>query len=129
MALMFAICRPQPNWMPRNPKLMFQICQKPSLGFSIGGPPCAGILPHGLSEGSRDLRRLAEPESEDPCERPVGGAAADEEAARGIEAMPLHEHHAEAGQGLAAPADGRAVAVRAPRVLDAAPEELVRARE
>src|SRR5688572_16113251 len=21
---MFAICRPQPNWMPRNPKFMFQ---------------------------------------------------------------------------------------------------------
>ena len=28
MALMLAICRPQPNWMPRKPKLMFQICQK-----------------------------------------------------------------------------------------------------
>src|ERR1035437_1292557 len=28
MALMFAICKPQPNWMPRKPKLMFQICQK-----------------------------------------------------------------------------------------------------
>jgi hypothetical protein len=28
MALMFAICNPQPNWMPRKPKLMFQICQK-----------------------------------------------------------------------------------------------------
>ena len=27
MALMFAICRPQPNWMPKKPKLMFQICQ------------------------------------------------------------------------------------------------------
>ena len=35
MALMFAICRPQPNWMPRKPKLMFQICQKPSLGLSM----------------------------------------------------------------------------------------------
>jgi hypothetical protein len=28
MALMLAICRPQPNWMPRKPKLIFQICQK-----------------------------------------------------------------------------------------------------
>ena len=28
MALMFAICSPQPNWIPKNPKLMFQICQK-----------------------------------------------------------------------------------------------------
>ena len=25
MALMFAIWSAQPNWMPRNPKLMFQI--------------------------------------------------------------------------------------------------------
>src|SRR5215469_15525445 len=36
MALMFAICRPQPNWMPRKPKLMFQICQKLRCGFMIG---------------------------------------------------------------------------------------------
>src|ERR1700733_920174 len=28
MALMLAICKPQPNWMPRKPKLMFHICQK-----------------------------------------------------------------------------------------------------
>src|SRR5262249_37158412 len=28
------ICRAQPNWMPRKPKLMFQICQKLS-GFSV----------------------------------------------------------------------------------------------
>ena len=34
MALMFAICSPQPNWMPRNPNDMFQICQKLSRGFS-----------------------------------------------------------------------------------------------
>ena len=27
MALMLAICRPQPNWMPRKPKLMFQIVE------------------------------------------------------------------------------------------------------
>src|SRR5262245_60150748 len=33
MGLMFAICRPQPNWMPRKPKLMFQICQKERRGL------------------------------------------------------------------------------------------------
>jgi hypothetical protein len=27
MALMLAIWRPQPNWMPRNPKLMFQMVE------------------------------------------------------------------------------------------------------
>src|ERR1039458_8102893 len=37
MALMLAICNPQPNWMPKNPKLMFQICQKLSRGFCMGG--------------------------------------------------------------------------------------------
>src|SRR6266852_6925346 len=35
MALMFAICDPQPNWRPRNPKLMFPICQNVRGGFSI----------------------------------------------------------------------------------------------
>src|ERR1700733_1422844 len=35
MALMFAICNPQPNCMPRKPKLMFQICQKVRGGLSI----------------------------------------------------------------------------------------------
>ena len=33
MADMLAIWSPQPNWMPRKPKLMFQICQKESWGF------------------------------------------------------------------------------------------------
>src|ERR1035438_1349772 len=37
MALILAICNPQPNWMPKNPKLMFQICQKLSRGFCMGG--------------------------------------------------------------------------------------------
>ena len=35
MALMLAICNPQPNWMPRKPKLMFQICQKVRGGLSM----------------------------------------------------------------------------------------------
>src|SRR5215204_5172360 len=33
---MFPICRPQPNWIPRNPKLIFQICQNESVGLAIG---------------------------------------------------------------------------------------------
>jgi hypothetical protein len=28
MRLTFAFCSANPNWMPRNPKHMFQICQK-----------------------------------------------------------------------------------------------------
>src|SRR6266545_3509496 len=39
MALMFAICSPQPNWMPRKPKLMFQICQKLRRGLSMIDKP------------------------------------------------------------------------------------------
>ncbi len=35
---MFAICNPQPNWMPRKPKLMFQICQKVRGGLSMDFP-------------------------------------------------------------------------------------------
>src|ERR1035441_6004666 len=41
MALMFAICNPQPNWMPRKPKLMFQICQNVRGGLSMDS-----FLPH-----------------------------------------------------------------------------------
>src|SRR5206468_8705220 len=39
MALMFAIWSPQPNWIPRKPKLMFQICQNESGGLVIVAPP------------------------------------------------------------------------------------------
>src|SRR5712691_58152 len=46
MALMFAIWSPQPNWMPRKPKLMFQTCQKPSRGLSMGPSANAGMLLH-----------------------------------------------------------------------------------
>ena len=35
MGLMLAICNPHPNWMPMNPKLMFQISQKLKFLFSI----------------------------------------------------------------------------------------------
>src|ERR1041385_3666391 len=33
MPLMLPSCNCQPNWMPRNPKLMFQICQKLKRGL------------------------------------------------------------------------------------------------
>src|ERR1035438_8725011 len=54
MALMFAICRPQPNWIPKNPKLMFQICQKLSSGLRNSVPrdapaPPASFLTPGIS--------------------------------------------------------------------------------
>ena len=32
MRLTFAFCSAKPNWIPRNPKHMFQICQKLSAG-------------------------------------------------------------------------------------------------
>lgn len=32
---MLAICKPHPNWIPMNPKLMFQISQKFKFRFSI----------------------------------------------------------------------------------------------
>jgi hypothetical protein len=32
MRLTLAFCSAKPNWIPRNPKHMFQICQKPSAG-------------------------------------------------------------------------------------------------
>src|SRR5438067_787123 len=35
MALILASCNPQPNWIPRNPKFMFQICQKLRRGFCM----------------------------------------------------------------------------------------------
>ena len=33
MRLTFEFCSANPNWIPRNPKLMFQICQNESVGF------------------------------------------------------------------------------------------------
>src|SRR5437870_12763913 len=126
MALMFASWSPQPNWMPRNPKLMFQICQKASLGLSISDPPFARILPHGIRCRSEDLRGVAIREAESAGERAIAGVASDGDAARGIQAVPLDQDHAEPRQGLSAPAHGRAVAVWAPDVLDLEAEQFVR---
>src|SRR5438445_2567273 len=35
MRLTFEFCRAKPNWMPRNPKHMFQICQKLRVGLVV----------------------------------------------------------------------------------------------
>src|SRR6185503_10787399 len=129
MALMFAIWRPQPNWMPRNPKLMFQICQKPSLGFSMGGPPFARILPHAFQRGGEGLGGVAIGESESAREVAVAGVASQVDTLRGIETVPLDEDDAEPGQGLTAPAHGRSVSVRAPGVVHLEPEKRMRGRE
>ena len=50
---MFAICNPQPNWIPKKPKLMFQICQNVRDGLSI---KCSYQL---LSTANRPVRRHA----------------------------------------------------------------------
>src|SRR6266487_964774 len=111
MALMFAICRPQPNWIPRNPKLMFQICQKPSLGLSMWDPPFARILPPGIHRRSEDLRGVAIRAAQRAGERAIAGVSSDVDAARGIQPMALHEHDAQAGERLPTPAHGGAFTV------------------
>jgi hypothetical protein len=35
MRLTSAVCSAKPNWMPRNPKHMFHICQNDSSGFAF----------------------------------------------------------------------------------------------
>ena len=35
MRLTLAFCSAKPNWMPRKPKHMFQICQKLRAGFCV----------------------------------------------------------------------------------------------
>src|SRR5690348_16985333 len=42
--LTLAFCSAKPNWIPRNPKHMFQICQNDSAGLRIIVSP-AGIFP------------------------------------------------------------------------------------
>src|SRR5881409_1046545 len=42
---MLASWSPQPNWMPRNPKLMLYICQKLKRGFTASAPRAAGSVP------------------------------------------------------------------------------------
>src|SRR5688572_8475320 len=106
MALMFAICRPQPNWTPRKPTLMFQPCQTPSLGFSIGPPVTAGILLHKVRGPSKRVGGVAIEEAERAREAAIRGVASDVDAPPGVEVMALDERHPETRERLAAPADG-----------------------
>src|SRR5258707_7507030 len=126
MALMFAICRPQPNWIPRNPKLMFQICKKASMASSMWGPPFARILPHGIARRSEELGGFSVREAQRAGERVIGGIAPHIDAPRGIQPMALDERHPETGERLTAPAHGRTVSVRAPGVLDLEAKQFMR---
>jgi hypothetical protein len=40
---MLASCRPQPNWIPRNPKFMLNICGKLSRGRIVGWEKELGV--------------------------------------------------------------------------------------
>src|SRR2546430_11331803 len=40
---MLASCSPQPNWMPRNPKLMLNSCQNRKRGRSMGTVPFIAV--------------------------------------------------------------------------------------
>ena len=43
MRLTLAFCSAKPNWMPRKPKHMFQICQNESVGLAVGVAVIAGF--------------------------------------------------------------------------------------
>src|SRR6185437_9656094 len=65
MRLTSAVCSANPNWMPRNPKHMFQICQNESSGLWRGSCP-AGIDDDLLGgEHGAVIRRQKERESRD----------------------------------------------------------------
>ena len=42
--LTFAFCSAKPNWMPRKPKHMFQICQNDSAGLVFKGAVVHGAM-------------------------------------------------------------------------------------
>jgi hypothetical protein len=45
MRLTFAFCSANPNWMPRNPKHMFQICQNDRVGLDVIDPSRSDAVP------------------------------------------------------------------------------------
>ena len=55
--LTFAFCSAKPNWMPRKPKLMFQISQNESRGFGrtagVAGVPMVSALLSDVSAPDR----------------------------------------------------------------------------
>src|SRR5437870_12696255 len=75
MALMFAICSPQPNWIPRKPKLMFQICQNDSRGLVIIDPPPYPSPRRGREALIRGRLRSSSTPHPIPLRQPVVAAA------------------------------------------------------
>src|SRR5690606_28337790 len=63
MRLTFAFCSAKPNWIPRNPKHMFQICQNDSCGLLAMRtllPVCVVRIVTGLPAAVLAARRQAE---------------------------------------------------------------------
>src|SRR5260221_5838361 len=82
MGLMLAICRPQPNWMPRNPKFMFQMAGRESGGCFItsnGG----GLLGFAVVADGLALQAVVEG---DPPAQGMGFFAGEARKLRGREA-------------------------------------------
>src|SRR5438552_16096933 len=119
MALMFAICSPQPNWMPRKPKLMFQICQKLRRGLSMAILPLV-LAPALALHAPVVLRHLPQPPAY------LRGEGAGRETPPPVAARPRGYVHA----GLAAEAedslqrDDRQLGHRSQQRADEAPVDL-----
>src|SRR5580765_4283671 len=95
--------------------------------FAMEG--CGSAVSFCPNTGRVRRARLDEGQPESVREGAIGTAGPDVAAPARVEPVALDHHDAEPGQRLAAPAHGRAVAVRAPGVVDLEPEQLVRPRE
>src|SRR5450432_716385 len=95
MALMFAICNPQPNWIPRKPKLMFQICQNVRGGLSINNSYRRLFLAIvKLDHGSQSLAQIASQRPGTTTPLPVAADGAGEiHASRAAEAEHILERN------------------------------------
>src|SRR5438093_516789 len=129
MALTLAICSAQPNWMPRKPKLMFQICQKLSCDLwmplalpFMSGPPLGVLGPrHNSSSRLLDEQNLSFMGTDCEMQPPICPQRAErllleevrDHAAgrRGLDGHRLvHDRSAEVrGRDLSAPAVGEPV--------------------
>ncbi len=73
--LTFAFCSAKPTWIPRNPKLMFQICQKRERRFFPHVPPSfsslgPGARPHNAMQSySLDRPAANRKELQEACIR------------------------------------------------------------
>src|SRR5512145_2072881 len=81
MALMFAICSPQPNWMPKKPNDMFSSAKKPRRGLSVTGSLRAPCEPAGRPAFSR-----------------LSGQGESAAPRRGVRSVPLERAAAELAQ-------------------------------